>query len=1527
MNLVKSKLGIISLLIILFSAALFAGCGETNINFNVSGTLVCHGTPISNATITTDKGDTVTTDENGAFVFSDLSEAVILSFSATGYVFKTENVAVFKETHDLVIEAEEMYTLTGRVESHGIGIHGALVTATGLVDRTSYTDSNGCFVINNVAGETVVSVEKQNYTFERKVATINNSNLVFSGSTAITVTVSGADGATLMVGDKKLDYQNGVYTASDILLGSVVVPSLAGYHFEPSQIVVSRENAELEFRAYPIYAVTGTTTSGGVAIGNVSISVNGNALYASNENGEFTISNLWGQNVLSFSHPVFNFTNVSVDSATNIEATGTFTLTGYVFDNATPLSGVYVVGNGETFTDMNGQFTLENVSLNDTITFQKDNFIIDSVTVTDTIMLNVMAIAQFDATLTVLCDGTPLEGAVVSVNGDIFETDTYGKVTFYDFTNSFVANIECEGYTSASANFSRDNAQITVSLNKIYDATLNIRSGDIEISGATVYYNDTMLTLEGSEITISDLTSPLTIRAEASGFEPMTLFANKDNVALDFNLCYIVSGKVLNGDKVVSGTVEASDTLGAKTEANIIAGDYTLRLYGKNTITVSAAGLDFDTVEVEKGRSVNFYASYSISGALSAEGEMISGARVVLISNSDASKNCETTTNAEGKYTFENLSGEYTLFTTNTNITLLPNTYTVSKGGEYNFDANGYAVSGKVMNGTLGLAGVTVRANGTTTVTNEYGEFSFPMLMGNVTITAEKTGYTFNESYNITPSDAGRVLDFTSTYRVEGVVMSGTTALEGVTVRAGAISTVTNNLGRFTLEGLENANTLEFSKVGYTFENESISGYENLSIAGTYTLKGRVLVGSTALSGVVVSNSSESVETNALGEFSLAGVSIGDIITATSAGYNFNTVTAIGYGESVEFSGTFGVSGIVKSNGRAVAGVVVTLGELSTTTNTAGRFEFSNINIYGTMTFTLSGYDFNPVEVTGPASSLEVLATFAVNGRVTINGEGLEGVSISANGVSTTTDESGCYTLTGLSTSGYLSVEKQGTTSGYDFTGTKYFPGATTLDFTASYWVMVSISSGTVSINDSQLSLTTTSGRLEAIENGIATIRGILDTATITAHATRYNDSTITVTAPEDNLHINLTYSIILNLNGVTLDNATVYYSHEGGEDTATISNISFEIKDIVGAGSWSISRENCQFSPSSGNFSGPRGSAIEISCTLEYSISGRITVENTSIGVSGMTVSFGGKTTKTDSNGYYTLTGLYAAPGQLTATFEAENCDTLTAAIAVNGAGTYNISNIKNNDFAYWLWQKGYQNLREAPAYRSITKGVVNGGTLGGVQTMGGIKAKDSTGKYLAQNINYCAKDIIMVGDVSVAYVGFYDLQASGNNMWYKQLEDRVNIQLDNTGTWFLRNYASKSWNETTLSGIRDLYGNDPTMFYSYDFSQAPITYSEVKLDEEGNYTFKFSFSGNNAIAITKEYLKQMERLSGQKPTFKKVELTYTVDKNGNLKKIVTHEEYNAIVDIIGDMTETYEVLGEDFRLNRADYEINELA
>ena len=1517
MYLTKSKFGYFSLLFIFLGVFLLAGCGETNTTFNVTGRVISNGNPVANVLITTDLGTTTTTDENGNFAFSNLDKATLLSFSADGYVFQQENIAVYQETKNIEVNAEKKYTLKGRVVSDNMGIAGATVVTNGLVNVTATTDSKGYFSIENIAGETRVSVAKENFLFEDKIATIDNCNLVFSGTTSVTATVKGAEGATLTINNKKLTYSDGVYSASGIALGSVLIPVLNGYHFEPSQMVITRENQNVEFTAYKTYTVTGTALSGSNTISGVTVKVNGDAITTTNSAGQFTISGLWGDNILNFSHSVFKFNSVEVSDAQNLELNGTFTLTGYVYTGISPVSEVYVSsGAVSSMTDTSGKFSLNGISLGATVTFQKDGYIIDTLQITDTTVQNVTATALFDARITVLCDGEPLENASVLVDGKNYTTDSYGVVEFNDFANSFVANISLDGYTSEQVNITRENNQITVNLRKIYDLTINIHSGDIILNGAQVYYNGVVQTVEGNTLKIEGLNTPLEVRVLVDGYNALTLTGSAENANLDFDLSYNVNGTVSNGSLSVDAEIVATDKQGGKITARTDKyGIYEITLKGTNTLTANATNLNFTDCIVKGESTQNFAASYDISGSLTAEGEAVSGATVLLIS-ADTHEQQAFTTEADGKYSFSNLAGAYVLMIENATVELMPKNYEIISGGIYNFDASGYSISGKVLNGSQGVAGVTIRAGDTTVTTNENGEFTFDLLMGNVTVTAIKTGYTFDRTFELTPENDGEQIVFNATYMVEGYVKSGNTSLENVKViiTDGKVA-YTDSAGYFKIEGLTDTNTLEFEKTGYTINSIKVSGYQNLELQATFSISGTVKVGENALSGVVVSNGTVSTTTNEAGEFTLSGISAGENIIATKSGYTFNTIIATEYGQNFAFSGTFSVSGIVKSNGRAVSGVAVVLGDLNTTTDSAGRFAFANVSEYGTMTFTLSGYTFTPVEVNGPLSNIEVLATFAVNGHITLNGQGVSGVSVSANGQSTTTDESGYFNLTGLDRSGWLTVEKEG----YDFVGEKYFSGATTLDFTSTYWVIITVSSGSLSVDG--VLVTSTNGTVEEMGNGKYTIRGLLNNTTVTAEANGYNPASLDITGYAEGLVLTLTYDVKLSIAGAALDNITLKYTDENGEYSQTFGSTKYVIKNIVGAGEWSLDREGYLFSPESGTYTVPK--TVDITYQAVYNINGRVTVANSNVGVSGMAITFGENSTTTDANGYYTLNDL-VGEGQLRGVLSATNCDTILVSVPVTTEGTYNLT-INNNDYVLWLIQKGYQNLREADGYINTTHAEVANSMSSENQIVGGLKKKDKTGKYIAQNLNIGSAPV--VGDVSVAFTSYYDSVNSPDIVDYKLIKGSSNISQN--GDWYDINYAALDWTNTTISDYQNnIMGGRPDGLTSYIINKSTITqYGNISLNN-GDYTFTINLNPSTAVS---NYLKQVKTLSNQNPTFDSIEMTYTVGTDGNLKSVSIHEKYHVKITIItvnieGWLTETFQITDGEDLINKTDYEINEL-
>ncbi len=1487
----KLSFSIFSILILFVSMFIFAGCGgSTPTSFSVSGVVMCGSTPVKNASVETDLGVTTTTDETGAFSISNLTTATILSFSASGYVFTESKVIVNKESSGIVVNAEQMYTLTGRVLSNNVGVAGAKIIVSGLVNLTVTSDSNGYFTAPNIAGESHVSVEKDGMVFETKTATIDTNYIEFSGTTSITATVSGSDGAVLEVNGAPMSFENGKYSASNIALGSIVTPKLDGYHFEPTQMTVSRENQNLEFTAYQLYSITGTAKSGEVGISGVNILVNGKVAGTSNANGEFVLNDLWGENNITYSHSIFKFTGEKVDGATALTAVGTFNFSGKIVSNGVALENVFVTYNNDIIlTNTLGEFTLNGVMLGDEITFSKDGFreITHTINATNSIILEM--VEYYDATITITSDGEVLEGAKITLDGVEYESNDRGQIVLNNLIKDYSATLTCDGYTSAEITISKQNSTINVALSKIFDVNITVHSGSTVLANASITYNGTSATTnELGEFSILNLTKPTEITVSFENYNSKTLTASKNNTTLDFDLDYTISGYVYNGALGVNGEIKAES--GAS--AQIVDGVYSITLKGADKIIPVVSGLNFTESETKGNDTVDFYASYSISGTLISEDVPVSNAIVTLFGGAEPQ---EYTTKADGKYEFSGLAGVYTLLISDSqDTTLNPQYYLITCGGEYDFNANGYAVSGRVESGGIGVSGVTVFAGDNSTTTDVSGNFTFDLLIGETVISAFKEGYTFDDDIEVSDDTIGLVIN--ATYEVSGTVLSGTTPISDVLVTIGDKSTTTNSEGKFTLLGLIGNNELVLSKTGYSFTNININGYFNEIIYTTFSISGSASVGERVMSGATISNGKNSTTTNELGEFTLSGVSIGETITATLDGYTFNTITVTEYGQEFVFSGTYEISGTVTSGGRVVANVLVQLGEFSTTTDALGRFTLKNVNVFGEMTFTLAGYNFSPVNVDEPKGSLDIMATFAVNGKITIGGVGLSGVTISSNGISTTTNTNGEYTLSGLSTSGLLTVEKYG----YDFEGTKIFTGASTLDFTATYWVTVVVSSGSVQLNG--IILTLENGRYEEMGNGVFTVRGLVGENKIFADVNGYNTGEVVVTDHAENVAINMTYDVVLKINGAKLNNINISYSDEKGSYTDTFSDIQYILRTLTGTGRFEISLDGYRFTPNTDSYSIPK--TVEISYQAVYTVSGRVTTNN-GVGVSNMEISFKDVSTTTDTDGNYTLTGLIG-DGTLYATLSATNCDTVLKSAYVSTSTTVNFT-VSDSEYAWWLFQSGYQKLRDSETgYFSETKGSVRSVVDLGLtqinvnQTVYSTKQmerKDGQTRYLTLNSNYGTT----FKDTRVAVVGYYD----GNSLQYKHITgDSVNKP---DGNGVVTGNFSGSWNTNLdLTGFKGTYGSEPTGLYIYNLTSAYFNTTVSRSGDSLTFTVTVDNPSDSFVA---NYKIQMASLSGVDPsdvTFKSIALTYTYDLNGNLKSVYSNESYDVYYGVNANTTST---------------------
>ncbi|MBI5383679.1 MAG: carboxypeptidase regulatory-like domain-containing protein [Verrucomicrobia bacterium] len=352
-------------------------------------------------------------------------------------------------------------------------------------------------------------------------------------------------------------------------------------------------------------------------------------------------------------------------------------------------------------------------------------------------------------------------------------------------------------------------------------------------------------------------------------------------------------------------------------------------------------------------------------------------------------------TDTSGRYTFTNLPpDDYTvtpvlsgyLFdppSANVNVTLF--------GSTNDFRAallQVVSLSGWVLDGTSGLAGVTVSLGGTSlaATTDADGRYAFTNLaFGTYTVVPSKTGFEFSPP--VSQAVVNSVLatnDFEAIglYAIVGRVIAGPAhaGLADVTVRSETRSTVTDSEGYYLLLGIgPGTHQVIASRTKYAFLPATNEVQVTTDLVGgldfegfeTFVLSGRIYDGEDLSGNSVLSN-----------------VVVGLTSTVT---------TADGSSATLEFSALSDANGdYVFTN--APGGLVVVTPALA-------RYRFErggSPDFTGTLTADLTGIDFAGYR------------SFAISGRVTFNGAGLPGVIVMADASEAATDDSGNYALTDI---------------------------------------------------------------------------------------------------------------------------------------------------------------------------------------------------------------------------------------------------------------------------------------------------------------------------------------------------------------------------------------------------------------------------------------------------------------------------------------------------------------------------------
>lgn len=502
---------------------------------------------------------------------------------------------------------------------------------------------------------------------------------------------------------------------------------------------------------------------------------------------------------------------------------------------------------------------------------------------------------------------------------------------------------------------------------------------------------------------------------------------------------------------------------------------------------VTNTGLNFlriDALAALQAAEAEIGTTYSISGTVTESGTGLSG---VTVSTGTRS----ATTENDGTYTITGLpAGAYTVTPSKTGYSFTPTNRSVTVNANVtgvNFTATqtSFGISGTVRTGSgLGLSGATLTCGALTATSDASGNYSFSGLAaGTYTVAVTRVGYNFSpasQSVTVGPDKTGvdfiGIADQTPTYSISGTVLAGGTGLSGVTVTAGAASAITTANGTYSITGLAAGSyTVTASRSGYVMSPSSrsvvvsanVTGIDFAATLNTYSISGTVRTNGAGLAGVTVSVGAKSTTTDSLGQYTLSGLAGGSYtVTPLATGYTF-TPASVSVSLSSNLTGvdfiaagtTYRIAGKVTTpGGSGVAGITLDVGGTPVTTDASGNYSLTGLEAGSyTVQPTSTGYQFSPTSRTVTVGPDRTDANFTaaprleIRGQVTLDGVGLEGITVSAGTRSATTDSSGEYTLSNVPAGTYTLTASGG---GYTFnpasrTVTLTGSDATGIDFAA----------------------------------------------------------------------------------------------------------------------------------------------------------------------------------------------------------------------------------------------------------------------------------------------------------------------------------------------------------------------------------------------------------------------------------------------------------------------------------------------
>lgn len=1485
--------------------------------FSFSGYVMADGKALEGAIV--DCGVLSTeTNESGYYKFSGVNKVVQVSVKKDGYLFADDLIFVNSLSSDVNFRGYKLFDKSGVVKNNDIVISDVDIVAVSENGVFS-TKSNeyGEFYLTNLAGQVKVTATKDGFSFFKSSFTIDKEdNITISGLTdiagTINVDVDNADiqDFTLKVDDREITIADDfTFVATSVEPGAVVILTSDEYYIADNTQIVLSDLEPIVFDCKKYYDVTGNVICGNSTLLTATVKCGNKEISA--VDGTFKFEKLYGENTIITEAKDFEFSEQKVNATkTNICIDGKTSVKGKItLDIGQNFADITLTANGKNITvDNFGNFTINDVKFGDKLNISSSNYsVANEITIDNSQIINICAYKLYSLNLSVLADGENLSDVSVLINGHTYSTDAQGMISVGGLYGDTDVSLSKDGYKfedNYSFNYFSENTCIQGY--QLYNACGIVKSGDIIINSGHVYLDDISLDINNDgTFTLNNLYGEQHILVTANGYNSQELTLSKNNTNIDVNLTYDISGTITCGGKVVDGVqVSAGD----KIDITSADGTFALTgLTGATNLSYSKTWYTFPLSSVTQSGNINVYGKYSLSGIVSKKKDSGDGVDYlnnfkILLIDKYTNDIAITYTNTDGYYQFDELDGEYALiYDMDSTLSLMPSMYDISTGGHFDFSNNGYSFGGTIMCGDLPLANATLSIGNAVVYTDSDGKYTFPLVTGTGVISVEKTGYSFSPiNHNGSASDKfnGKTdIDYEATYVVSGVVKSGNIPVNGVNVQIGDKTTLTDNNGAFQISGLTGNNNISLALNNYKFDGVSqINEYANLNYSATFDCRVCVKSQDILVAGarLALNNTNTNLFTDENGEITIVDIKLGDTIAFTLAGYSIEGRQFTEYIEECVSNALYSVSGVVSNCGMPLNQVKVSIDgtDIFVTTNELGEFTINSISGSVTLTFVKGDFEFDSVEISG-AENINVMSKFNVEGIIKVGDTPISGVIVTAGEITTSSDKNGKFKIIGLHTITEFTFAK----TGYDF------PSATVstpdyLNICGTYKVTVKVKSGDLAISDATIYI---NGSVSDVveENGQYEITGLAGSTTIRVEMSGYNAKEFVISEYTPNLIANLDYDLVINFSG--LDDYSGITITANSKSMSCDSN-TYTITGLKGETTIVLAKDNCYFTPTENNsFIVDKNATKNITITKLFSISGTVKTAS-GIPVAQATVCAGKKSTTTDNNGKYLLSGLAGEP-------------TLKVVLPYNANGTYSkdleiqgtsakadsVNNIivPDKTFAINFLNYAYDNLRYAMSYQIFGSGkVVASPDVAGVsdqiQSVSVVYKQDALGNKIFQNMNVGDRiKILSLVDVdpNVSLLSVFYTDTDGvRKVKYNQIKGEDNIAKNNGNPAYTDN-----WIDTDVTSYKNILGVDYNNFSPYVITSKTVqSVSNLKYTD-GKYSFTLNLDCTPEAGAYTYYEKLMKVMCDQQDlnSFYKIALTFTITNSGLMRQMIIDENY----------------------------------